>query len=93
MICNQGDRSGALRLSDVPLRGKATILELCLPASAQEYLMRLGFVPGAEVEVVRRGPLHGPVVYRLLGTDIAIRSDTAEFIYVQMSPGGGAAVQ
>ena len=79
-----------MRLSEVPIGGKASIVEIVLPVAAQEYLMRRGFVPGTEVEVVRRGPLKGPMVYRIQGTETAIRAETAERIQVEMGPAGDA---
>jgi len=77
--------SGLLPLCDLPLGGKCTIVELSLPASAQGYLMRLGFVPGTEVEVLLKLPFRGPVICRTQGTDTAIRREVAERIRVQMS--------
>jgi len=77
--------SGSLPLGDLPLGSKSTIVELSLPASAQEYLMRLGFVPGTEVEVLRKLPFRGPVICRTQGTDTAIRRDVAERICVRMT--------
>jgi len=76
--------SGSLPLGDLPLGSKGMIVEFLLPASAQEYLMRLGFVPGAEVEVLLKLPFRGPVICRTQGTDTAIRREVAERIRVQM---------
>lgn len=81
--------SDPMRLCDLPVGSKATIVELSLPASAQEYLMRLGFAPGTEVEVLRKLPFRGPVIYRMLGIDTAIRHDVAERIRVRMTSAEG----
>jgi len=77
--------SGLLPLGDLPVGSKGTIAELSLPASAQDYLMRLGFVPGAEVEILRKLPFRGPVICRTQGTDTAIRRDVAERIRVRIT--------
>lgn len=87
---NECESSGVMYLCDVPIGQKARIMELCLPLAAQEYLMRLGFVPGTEVEVVRRGPLKGPAIYRVQGTDTAVRYEVAHSIRAEMSPGDDA---
>jgi ferrous iron transport protein A len=76
--------SGLKRLSEVPVGGKAGIVQLLVPAEAQAYLMELGFVPGTEVEVVRKLPFHGPVIYRLQDAEVAIRHEVAERIQVRM---------
>ena len=72
-------------MCDLPVGGKGTITEFSLPVSAQEYLMRLGFVPGSEVEMVRKLPFHGPVIFRTQGAEIAIRHEVAKGIFVSMA--------
>jgi len=80
------NNTGMMRLCDVPTGSKATIVDLSLTPPAQEYLMRLGFIPGSEVEVVRKLPFNGPVIYRTLGSDTAIRHDVSQRIFVQLTP-------
>lgn len=47
-------------------------------------LCDLGFVPGTEVEVVRRAPLGDPVIYRLRGFEICLRRAQADAIRVEV---------
>jgi len=75
---------GLLRLCEVPAGEIAKIVQLLLPPPALEYVMQLGFVPDAQVEVVRKLPFRGPTVYRVQGTEIAIRHEVAERIQVRM---------
>ena len=48
--------------------------------------MELGFLPGNEVTLGRRAPGKGPRVYRVDGSEVALRSDTAEHIYFRRDP-------
>jgi Fe2+ transport system protein FeoA len=64
-------------------RGEAgTIDHISLPSADQQFLMRIGFVPGAEVRFTRRAPMGDPSVYSIDGTEIALRSETARHIFV-----------
>lgn len=51
------------------------------PAAARR-LFDLGFVPGAEVEMVRKAPLADPVVFRVAGYEIALRRQQARWVTV-----------
>ena len=56
---------------------------------ASEYgtqLMRLGLVPGTEVEVVRRAPLGDPMEVRLRGFSLALRPHEAEMMAIEILP-------
>ena len=57
-------------------------------AAAARRLFDLGFVPGAPVEVLRRAPLGDPVVYRVLGYEIALRRAQARCIQVGPAEAG-----
>ena len=71
-------------LCDLAL-GERGILEdfLHMPQSIAEHLMNLGFVPGLEVLVARSGPGGNPRVYRVDGTDVALRRDLSRCIAVR----------
>ena len=60
-------------------------------ALLRERLVELGFVPGVEVEVLRRAPFDGPIQVRVRGGTIALRGDEAECVEVEPSPEGAAA--
>jgi ferrous iron transport protein A len=48
--------------------------------------MELGFLPGNEVTLGRRAPGGGPRVYRVDGTEVALRQETARHLYVRRDP-------
>ncbi len=66
-----------LTLRDLPA-GTAAILEAVdLPEDFAQRMMQLGFVPGVEVSVGAAAPGGDPRVYRVDGTEIALRGETA----------------
>jgi Fe2+ transport system protein FeoA len=64
--------------------GESGILEdFDMPQSIAEHLMNLGFVPGLEILVARSGPGGNPRVYRVDGTEVALRRDLSRCIGVR----------
>ena len=64
--------------------GESGILgDFDLPVNTAEHLMNLGFVPGLEVYVARSGPGGNPRVYRVDGTEVALRRDLSRCIPVR----------
>ncbi len=64
--------------------GESGILEnFDMPHNIAEHLMNLGFVPGLEVFVARSGPGGNPRVYRVDGTEVALRRDLSRCIAVR----------
>ena len=47
----------------------------------------LGIIPGAEIEVVGRAPLHDPVALRLKGFTITLRNSEADYISCEVEDG------
>ncbi|MGB8886281.1 MAG: FeoA family protein [Candidatus Korobacteraceae bacterium] len=76
------DASAAL--ADLRVGETAILSELELAAPVAEHLMNLGFVPGLEVQVLRSGPGGDPRVYRVDGTEVAMRRDLSRHILVEM---------
>lgn len=59
-------------------RGEQGILDhLDLPEDVSRRLMELGFVPGSEVVAALSAPGGDPRVFRVDGSEIALRRDTA----------------
>ena len=64
--------------------GETAILEsLDLPADLSHRLMELGFLPGSPITAARPAPGGDPRVFRVDGSEIALRSDTAERLIVR----------
>jgi Fe2+ transport system protein FeoA len=70
-------------LCDLALGESGILEDFDMPQSIAEHLMNLGFVPGLEVLVARSGPGGNPRVYRVDGTDVALRRDLSRCIAVR----------
>jgi Fe2+ transport system protein FeoA len=70
-------------LSDLKVGESATLVALDLPESVQNHLMHMGFVPNAQVAVLRRAPAGDPTVYSIDGMEIALRHETAGAIRIR----------
>jgi ferrous iron transport protein A len=59
-------------------RGEQGVLDrLDLPEDISRRLMELGFVPGSSIVAARSAPGGDPRVFRVDGSEIALRRDTA----------------
>ena len=79
---------GATQRSMADLRmGERGILDrLDLPEELARRLMELGFLPGHEVIPARRAPGGGPRVFRVDGSEVALRHDTAAKLFLRCEP-------
>ncbi len=76
-----GPHSGAKplpgKLSELR-EGEAGILDrIELPEAVTQRLMELGFIPGTSVTAAKSAPGGDPRVFRVDGTEIALRRETA----------------
>jgi ferrous iron transport protein A len=77
-------RRKAGALADLHVGDKAILADLELSPPVAEHLMNLGFVPGLEVTVARSSPGGDPRVYRVEGTEVAMRRDLSRHIHVEL---------
>jgi ferrous iron transport protein A len=70
-------------LSDLAVGESAILDDFHMPTNIADHLMNLGFVPGLEVFVSRSGPGGNPRVYRVDGTEVALRRDLSRCIAVR----------
>lgn len=68
-------------LNDLMARQPALVSRLTAPASVRHRLMEMGFVPGAEVEVLTRGT---PALIRLHGGRVTLSHELARAVYVRI---------
>src|SRR5512140_1154198 len=69
--------------------GVLTVLDL--PEGDAQRLMELGFLPGSLIVAARSAPGGDPRVYRVEGTEFALRRETARHLGVEPSSVGRAA--
>ncbi|MBN1921790.1 MAG: FeoA domain-containing protein [Anaerolineae bacterium] len=70
-------------LGELPIGSQARVAEVRGGGKHQRRMLDMGFVPGAEVIVVREAPLGDPVAYRVKDTLIALRKEDADTILVE----------
>ena len=78
------DSRKAGALADLQVGESAIVSDLELSAPVAEHLMNLGFVPGLVVKVLRSGPGGDPRIYRVDGTEVAMRRDLSRHIHVEL---------
>lgn len=75
--------STALNLSELRPGEQGILERLDLPEEIAKRLMELGFVPGHSIEPARSAPGGDPRVYRVDGSEIAIRRETAKHLILR----------
>lgn len=74
-----------MRLNELLPMQRAVITNVHSSLHARR-LQDLGFVPGVIVQCLRSGPFGTPLMYRLLGTNVALRKEDAMKISVREMP-------
>jgi ferrous iron transport protein A len=74
-------RPGAL--ADLREGEEGVVDRLDLPDDVARRLMELGFLPGAGVTAARSAPGGDPRVFRVDGSEIALRRETAKHIHLR----------
>ncbi len=73
----------AANLSELREGEQGVLDRLDLPEETAKRLMELGFVPGIVIEPGRSAPGGEPRVYRVDGSEIAIRRETARHLLIK----------
>jgi ferrous iron transport protein A len=71
-------------VADLVTGERGVIERLDLPEDIARRLMELGFLPGHEIVAGKRAPGGGPRVFRVDGSEIALREDTAARLYLRI---------
>jgi ferrous iron transport protein A len=85
IVADPGREIQLVPLCDLPQGVHAIIHEIHLAEGAAEQVMLFGFMSGVEVVSGQCGPGGDPRVYRLDGTEVAIRRATAQHILVRIA--------
>ncbi len=79
-----------MSLADLQPGALAVIEALHLAETDAHRLMILGFIPDTTVGCAGRSPLGDPVIYRIDGSEVALRRETARHIAIRIeSPPAG----
>ena len=76
-------RSKPVSLDDLVPGASGIIARIDLPEADAARLMEIGFLPGARIEAARSAPGGDPRVFRVDGTEFALRRTTARRLLVQ----------
>ncbi len=77
-------RGPPLSLAELP-EGEAGVLDvLDLPEDVALRLMEVGFLPGTTVVAGRAAPGGDPRVFRVDGSEIALRNETAQHLILKL---------
>lgn len=80
---SEAGRSGR-KLADLRKGESGVLAQLDLPADLATRLMELGFLPGSTVSASHSAPGGDPTVFRVDGSEVALRSETAAHIALKM---------
>ena len=64
-------------LTELRLGEQGIVDSIDLPDADSRRLMELGFLPGAQIQYVRRSPFGDPRVFLVDGSEVALRRETA----------------
>jgi ferrous iron transport protein A len=70
-------------LADLEQNQEGTLETIDLPADLAHRLMELGFVPGMRIMAAVSAPGGDPRVFRVDGSEIALRRETARHIWLE----------
>ena len=72
------------KLADLKEGEEAIIDHIDLPPDLAHRLMELGFLPGMKITAARCAPGGDPRVFQVDGSEIALRKETADRLFVKM---------
>ena len=80
---NRTPRKSRSTLADLHVGETAVLGNLEMEPATAEHLMNLGLIPGVEVLVAHSGPGGDPRIYRVEGTELALRGELSRCITVE----------
>jgi len=72
-----------MTLDDLKTGQKGTVIKINATGPFKKRLLEMGFVSGAEVEVIKYAPLKDPVEYLVKGYHVSLRHEEASTIEVK----------
>ena len=83
-------RRNPVSLDDLVPGASGVLARIDLPEADATRLMEIGFLPGARIVAARSAPGGDPRVFRVDGTEFALRRDTARRLLVEVAIKGVA---
>ena len=78
----------SISMRKLKVNQKAVVASVAADGALGRRIRDMGLIPGTEIQVVGRAPLHDPVALRLKGFTLTLRNSEADFIQctVEESP-------
>ncbi len=70
-------------LGELPAGSRVRVVEIGGSGKHQRRMLDMGFVPGAEVTMIRKAPLGDPIEYHIKDTAVALRRREADTVLVE----------
>lgn len=86
----RASRRNPVSLDDLVPGASGVLARIDLPEADATRLMEIGFLPGARIVAARSAPGGDPRVFRVDGTEFALRRDTARRLLVEVAKEGAA---
>lgn len=77
-------RNDLLPLNEVPMGNVVFVKELISDGISRRRMLDLGLIKGTKVQCLRQSPSGDPTAYEIRGAVIALRSEEASKILVQL---------
>ena len=77
-------KNNLIHLHNVPIGEKAKVIELISEGILRRRMLDLGLIEGTVVEALRKSPSGDPTAYYIRGAVIALRSEEATQIIVEL---------
>jgi ferrous iron transport protein A len=81
-------RRNPVSLDDLVPGASGVLARIDLPEADATRLMEIGFLPGTRIVAARSAPGGDPRVFRVDGTEFALRRDTARRLLVEVARKG-----
>ena len=78
-----------IALSEARVGQTGVVERIDLDDDVSHHIAHLGFLPGADVEVLRRAPAGDPTVYRIDGVEVGLRNETSRHIVITLNDANG----
>ncbi|CDI48518.1 FeoA family protein [Clostridium tetani] len=73
-----------LPLNKAPIGSIVSVMELISDGISRRRMLDLGLIQGTKIQCLRQSPLGDPTAYEIRGAVIALRSEEASKILVQL---------
>ncbi len=80
-----------IALNEAQVGQSGVVERVDLDDNTSHHIAHLGFLPGSDVEVLRRAPAGDPTVYRIDGVEVALRNETSRHIVIELNTSAGSA--